>query len=395
MRTGTRILACALAIAAAAAQPAAAQVADPDARWQAFLGCWAPLSAGGSPAPDHVVCFRPDANAVAAVTVVGEEVRGEERIVADGSQRAVQEEACDGTESARWSVDGARVFLRSSLQCGEDVLGRETAGVLALSGSGTFVDVQAVGVDDQYGVRVLQYRSLAPAEYPVSMRDLAHYADDATRLYASAPLSLNDIVEASQLLPAPAAQAMLANLPGSTLRVDADALLALSEAGVSEDVIDMIVALAHPEKFAVATAPLQRDTDDALPARNIWMTDGYYDPYMSYRYGRYSRYGYDSYYSPFGYNRNYGWGYQPGTIIIIDRDDDNDGASSGRGVLVKGRGYTEVGGRGTSTDSSEPRTTSPRPSVDRTRSTGSTAAPSSRGSSGTTRKAQPRNPPTP
>lgn len=394
MRTRSKVFALALMLAPAAVQAAPAQPIDPDPRWQAFLGCWAPITQDGmQTVPEHVVCFSEhESGAVAATTIAGGAVQSEELIVADGSARAIEEEACSGTQSARWSEDGARVYLRSAMQCGENVLGRESAGVLALSGGGTFIDVQAVGVDDQYGVRVLQYRSLAPAEYPASMRTLAGHADDATRLYAAAPLSLDDIVEASSVLPSAAVQAMLINLPASRIHVDADALLALADAGVAEEVIDVVVALAHPEKFAVATAPLVADDDDAAATgRTEWLRDPYNDPWSRYgRYSRYSRYGYDPY-SRFGYSP-YGWGYGGGggTIIIIDRDDVDD-TENRRGAAVKGRGYTRVG----DDRATEPRSTSrSQPSAGRSSGSTSTSASPSRGSSsGSSRKAQPKKPP--
>lgn len=391
MRNGFRVLAAVLLLAGAAVQPAAAQATDVDPRWQAFLGCWAPVTQDGSqPVPEHVVCFRPaEDGAVAAVSVADGEVRTEELIRADGSARPVQEESCTGTETASWSEDGSRLYLRSTLQCGDNVLGRESAGLLALAGGGTFVDVQAVGVDDEYGVRTLQYRALSPAEYPAGLRALAEYGDDATRLYAAAPLSLDDIVEAGRVLPTEVVQAMLISLPATRLHVDADALLALDEAGVEPEVIDVIVALAHPEKFAVGTATVAEEDAGEL-ARREWLSDPYYDPWL--RYSRYGRYGYDPYYySPFGYSR-YGWGgygHGGGTVIIVDRDDLDDGETPGRAAVVKGGGYTRIGPRPSSgSDSYQPRSTT-RSSVDRSApSRGGSAAPA-RGSS-TTRKAKPK-----
>jgi hypothetical protein len=381
-----RVLAAALLLAVGAVQPAFAQATPVDPRWQAFLGCWAPVTQDGAqPVPEHVVCFRPaDGGAVAALSVADDVIRSEELIRADGGPRPVREESCTGTETASWSEDGARLYLRSTLQCGDDVLGRESAGILALAGGGTFVDVQAVGVDDQYGIRTLQYRALSPAEYPAGMRALAQYGDDATRLYAAAPLSLEDIVEAGRVLPTEVVQAMLVSLPATRLHVDADALLALEEAGVEPEVIDVIVALAHPDRFAVGTAPLAGEEDADQLARREWMSDPYHDPWL-----RYSRYGYDPYYySPFGYDR-YGWGgygYGGGTVIIVDRDDVDDDESAGRAAVIKGGGYTRIGPRpGSGTDSYQPRS-----SVDRSApSRGSSAAPS-RGSSSTTRKAKPK-----
>ncbi len=391
MQPRTGILALA-ALVALAVQPVAAQQGT-DSRWQAFAGCWAPFTEDGTePVSEHIVCFAPSAEGATALTVVAGEVTSEERIVADGSARPVKDEQCEGTETARWSEDGARVYLRSSLRCGEAVLGRESAGVLALAGPNSFLDVQAVGVEDQYGVRVLRYRALAPAEYPASLSHLATAPDASSRLYAAAPLALEDIVEANRTLPTPAMQALLVNLPTTRLRLDADALVALADAGLEPDVIDVLVALAYPEKFAVAEAPRSVE-GGRTAAHREWM---YYDPWS--RYDRYGRYGYDPYYySPYGYGR-YGWGYGTGTVIIVDRDDVDENAPT-RGTLVKGRGYTRPARSSDSgSSSSRParpvteRSDSPAPSsgASSTRSSSGSSTPSS--SSSSERRAKPRPP---
>lgn len=385
MRTRSRILAFAVLFAPVALQASPTQAGDPDPRWRAFLGCWAPdMQNNPEAVQQHVVCFRAhESGAVAVMTVVDDEVRSEKILRADGSPHPVREGACVGTETASWSADGARVYLRSVQRCGESALARETADVLALSGAHAFIDVQAVGADDQYGIRVLHYRLLAPAAYPAFMRDLADAADDATRLYAAAPLSLDDILEAGDLLPPDAVQAMLVNLPETRIQVDAGALLALADAGVKEELIDILVALAHPEKFAMATGE-----EEAHPRRE-GLTGLYYDPWM-----RNDRYGYNGYfYSPFGFGL-YGLGYGGGTIIIIDRDDDGDSTSGSHGAVVKERGYTRVGESPNSgTTKAEPRTTSRR-SVDRPGGTGSTttASPSRGSNRESTRLAKPKSP---
>ncbi len=390
MWTRSRILAFAVLFAPVAAQASPTQAGDPDPRWRAFLGCWEPdVQNNAEAVQQHVVCFREhESGAVAVTTVVDDEVRSEKILRADGSAHPVREGACVGTETASWSADGARVYVRSVQRCGESALGRETADVLVLSGAHAFIEVQAVGVDDQYGVRVLHYRLLEPAAYPAFMRDLADAADDASRLYAAAPLSLDDILEAGDLLPTAAVRAMLVNLPETRIRVDAGTLLALADAGVKEALIDILVALAHPEKFAMAIVPPVGE-ERAHPRRE-GLTALDYDPWMCD-----GRHGYNGYLcSAFGSSR-YGWGYGGGTIVIVDGNDD-DATPGSRGAVVKERGYTRVGESPDSgTTRAEPRSaSSSRRSVDRSGGTRSTTTTSpSRGSNReSTRQAEPRSP---
>lgn len=388
---------------AAALLPAVAQADGADPRWQAFVGCWAPV-ADGTAVPDHIICFRETAGGATALTLVDDAVQAEELIVADGSSRRIEDASCTGTETARWSDDGTRLYTRASVDCGAGLLGRESSGILALSAPGMLIDVQTVGVGDEHGVRVLQYRALAPSEYPPSMRALAPAGDNAERLFASAPLSLDDVIEASRALPAPAVQAMLVNLPASRIRVDANALMQLADAGVDAETIDVVVALSYPEKFTVAAAAPALEEERAVQP-GVWATAPYYDPwrdpwsrYDRYGYGYSSRYSGGYYYSPFGYNP-YGWGYGGGRVIIIDRDDD---AGTGSGTVVKGRGYTRgsspstgsASGRASTATAPTARTSRPAATGTSTTRTTGTAAPtrSSEGSSSgtTTRKAKPR-----
>jgi len=393
MRTRTSLLAGASLLVVAAAQPASAQTA-PDSRWQAFLGCWAPIvQADEQTAAQHTVCFQPAAGGVDVLTVVAGEITGRQHLAPDAGPRAVKDEQCEGTETTAWSKDGARIYLRSTLQCGENVLGRDGAGAFALAGPNTLLEVEAVGVDDQYGVRVQLYRATGAAEYPASMRELATMGSTSARLYASAPLTMPDIVDASTVLPPQALQALLLNTPDTDIAVDAESLLALSDAGVDGDVIDTIVALAYPDRFAVATAPRQEVDERGYTVRErmYYPYDPYrYDPYRYDPYGRYGYgYGYNSY-NPY-YRSSYGW-YSGGTrVIIIDRDKD-DTAQPTRGRLVKGQGYTQPS-RGSDSQSSR----TAKPAVERS-SQPSTSTGASSTSSGTSssrsseRRAKPRPP---
>ncbi len=382
------VVAFALLVAAMTVRAAPVWAVEPDPRWEAFRGCGAPSTEDGAEGiEEQILCFREDeSGAVAIVTVVDDEIRGEEIIRADGTAYPLRREACSGTGTATWSADGARVYLRSSLRCGEGDLSRESAGVLALAADRTLIDVRAVGADDQVGVRALKYRLLTLAEYPVSMRDLADEAGDTVRRYAAAPLSLDDVVEADGLLPPAAVEAMLIELPTRIL-VDAETLVALADARVDEGVIDVLVALAYPERFAMAAEPL---TDDMVYTGGGGMAGPYYDPWMGY-----GGYGYDRYYgygySPFGYP--YGWGIGGGTIIIVDRDE--EAAPDISGAAVKGHGYTRTDDNPSSGGTkAKPRRESARSSIDRSSGDRSTSrsSPSTGGESGSSRKAQPKQP---
>src|SRR6186997_1727676 len=85
-----------------------AQQAAPetDARWYAWLGCWAPDSAsvarGGS---RGVTCIVPSrmGRGVDALTILRGKITQRNRLEANGRPRAIDGQGCKGTETANWS----------------------------------------------------------------------------------------------------------------------------------------------------------------------------------------------------------------------------------------------------------------------------------------------------
>ena len=92
-------------------------------------------------------------------TIADGRIISEQQIVADGSRRAVNDGGCSGFESASWSQDGRRVFLKSDLNCGGDVQ-RTSSGVLALVSAAAYVDVQSVVRDTVRQVIMIAVRGL-------------------------------------------------------------------------------------------------------------------------------------------------------------------------------------------------------------------------------------------
>jgi hypothetical protein len=298
-----------------------------------------------------------------------------------------------------WSGDGHRLYLSSQSTC-EAGQTRTTSGVMALTSANEWIEVQAVDAGaDHVPVRARRYRlvsapSWAPAGVlpPTAGRMLAI---ETARAVASAPLGIREVEEAVRFVMPEVVQGLL--VEGETaFDLDAGTLVRLADAGVNEDVLDVMVALDNPDVFELST---EDHTPEMLP--QVAQGYGYYDPFGLDRYGRYAgwdmRYGYDPFmrygYDPYrygsggygsggyGYDRYGNWygrgGYGGGPIIIIERPGDTDvgGAVAGPRHIraVKGQGYTA--GRGSSSAESG--------SVRRPASTVSTGATSSGGSSGT------------
>ena len=132
------------------------------------------------------------------------------------------------------------------------------------------------------------------------------------------------------------------------LPLDRDALVALDDAGINGGVIDLLVALAYPDRFVVE----RRDQGGAWSSGGWGGFSGFHDPIW------YSGHYYPYYVTPLGY---YFWsrGYDPylfgglGSPFVTVSD---GGRTEERGRAVPGVGYTRVSRRGwTDTGGSVPR----------------------------------------
>lgn len=378
----------ALALVAGSATQAAAQTTS----LLPWVGCW---EAEGAPT-DAALCVRPtgDAGSVEILRVEDGAIAAREVLWADGQRHETVREECEGWESGTFSADGRRVFLQSEHAC-EDGTVRKGAGVMALTGGDQWLDVRTLEVAGEPTAWVQRYgRSYGEAAELVGVADLlAERAMTvrAARAAAGAELDLDDVLEASAILPAEAVEAWLAET-GDGFDVDAESLIAMDDAGVSDRVIDVVVALSNPGTFRLADGGAMRveGEDDGRGVRrgygNAWGGSFFWDPfgYRRYRYSPYSAYGYGYGYGGYGSGYyGYGYGYRPTIVVIEPRQQDSGGR------VVNGRGYTRRSGSSSPAPRPASGSTMSRPSTG-----GSSSASPSRGStgssSGSTRKAKPR-----
>lgn len=327
-----------------------------DPRWTPFLGCWEPV---GETEVEGMLCVRPSGAGVEIFTwSEGEQVTSDE-LVADGSARTAAIEGCEGEESSAFSADGRRVFTRSNFTCGQDAR-RESSGIMSMLTPTEWTDVHSLDVDGDRIAWVQHYRLAAPARLAEEgLDDVTEWIGMAVRtarVSASRTLSLGDVVEASGRVHDKAVEAWLASR-AEPFEVDGDDLGRLADQGVAESVIDVVVAVSHPEAFVidgggdVATADRELGEGQGLAYRPaVYGPYGFRsffgDPLWGYGYGYYSR-GWGPYSSPYYYRGGYGYGwphsygggyYHPTRVVIVPR--------SRGGKVVKGSGYTQ--GRGSS-----------------------------------------------
>lgn len=390
-RYATALLAAALMLTPFAS--ASAQRASTDGRWAAWTGCWAPVGAPDD-ASTPLLCVVPSTgvSAVDLVTVTkGAEV-AREHIDASGQMINNPRDGCTGWDRAQWSQDDQRVYLRANYTCPG---GRRqvSSSLLGMTADGELLDVQGLDAGNNKGVRVTQYRPVSdsaavPADIAAAVR-VPSMVLNAARVGASAPLRTADVIDASAHADAPVVEAWLAN-HGDQISVGAQDLVAMANAGVPGEVTDVLVALSHPDYFAVnpalmgaapnagqasgayadqvTTGRLQGVAGgSAANPRTVPMcpysaygwdysTDCYYSGYfgasafnpywMALGYGNmygpgygYSNYPYGSGYGyGYGYGGGYGGGWYGGSPVIVVRPSGGD-ATTSHGRVVKGRGY--------------------------------------------------------
>lgn len=342
--------------------------------WLPWLGCWEAVE-GGEEAP--LLCIRPfPGGGVEFVTWAEGRVLSTEILQADGVAREVEREGCRGTETARFSADGRRVYLKASYLCG-DGRQRSTSGILAVVNPTTWVDIKVAGDGVRKAPWALRYRvaragRVAEAGLEAFQPPLPRGVREA-RLAAAGPLSPEDVVEAVRAVDAEAVEALIVE-QGQGFRLDGKTLLALDGAGVPGRVVDVMVAVSYPSRFVVRAGEVEERPRE-VPARsygvyprpfgwslwNPWLWD---DPFFGY----YGYWGYGVY--PYGYG--YGgwvWGgsyYRPVTVII---EPNQPAEAPERARMIRGQGATRGG-------APEPPTTTREPT------SGSGAAASSGGSSG-------------
>jgi hypothetical protein len=222
------------------------------------------------------------------------------------------------------------------------------------------------------GVRALRHRPTVeptdlPAELASTLRTVAPARIRDARITAVAPISTADIVEASHQVSAGVVAAWLNDIR-QEFAIDAKRLIELADAKVPDRVIDMLVALAYPDAFAVPPSPTTNgalatrepggggggfggfggiDAFDTLQCQNDFSLFGFggCSPFAYSQFG-YSPFGYMSYgylpyaYSQFGYGPfgglygSYGGWYATAPTVVVVRPNE-----TAHGQVVNGRGY--------------------------------------------------------
>jgi hypothetical protein len=267
-----------LAAAVSAGTPASFQQID---SWSAWRGCW---QAEGAP-PNEIVCISLADGGVRIATLVDGAVREESRITADGLGRAIRSEGCSGTERARWSSDGRRVFLTSDLSCGSTR--RTVRGMFAFVAPDEWISVQTATEGDSIATRMVRFLAVEPERLPAAAASFAsRYA------FSDALLAVedSDVSEAVEQIGALAAQEWM-RAAGEPFEVGY-----ANHNRSTGSALEQVGRMSNP----VVEREVVRVVERPVYVHTTYVTDSYY-----------------GYYSPWGHYHHYGWGWRYRPLVVV------------------------------------------------------------------------------
>lgn len=298
---------------------AQAQTGELRAGWDPFLGCWESQSAEEA---EGVLCLVASGREVEMLTIVEGSVAFREPLAADGRTREIERDGCHGTESARFSDDRLRLYTASDILCAGEAPRRST-GIIAMTGPADWLDVRAIEVNGATTAWSQHYRRTSSRVLvELGLADAAGVADPfALRGIGFAPsvVTIDHVIDASRNVKSEAVEGWLAEVGREFAGLDAEDLIRMDDAGVSDAVIDVVVAVSFPEHFAVSAEDGHRD---ARRGYRGWGGPFHYGSYYGgWGYGRYGYYGrYGGYYTP--------------VVVTVDPN-----RRSGGGQVIAGKGY--------------------------------------------------------
>ncbi len=360
-------------------------------RWLPWIGCWEGALQPGEEEDDRfLVCFEfiGDEMGVELVTYQAGEVVAREELRADGLPSPAEEGGCVGERRAEWSGGGDRLYLHSELRCAED-LSRTSRGVLTFLPDGdAWMEIHAVRTGE--ASPVLGIRSFRPAPRSAladhGIGDPAaglELAVSAARSRAGRSLAADDVVELVSEVGSAATGALLVER-GDVFELDARTLKGMADRGVSEDVLDVMVALAYPDRFEIEGREPALRAEERPTARAVapWpagrsgarMGISVFRGYSPWGIGFYDPYWHDSFrYGGYGYGMS---GYRYPRVLVVQPPTVRD-----RGARVNPREGYRAGSESTrpstpATQRSAPSSSrSPRPSANRSPDRGASASP--------------------
>jgi len=179
--------------------------------------------------------------------LVDDQIIATRMIVANGRRQPVGDAGCDGWIRSFPSKDLRRLYLQSETTCAGGPL-RSLTGASIFTSADRWIDIHALRMNDELDMSIQRYDSVDAriARLPGALPT----ATQTARLAAAGPLSVENVIEALQVVDPAVVEAMLLE-SNAHFGINADLLLRLDHAGVPERIIDLMVALSFPDYFIV------------------------------------------------------------------------------------------------------------------------------------------------
>ncbi len=333
----------ALTLALLASSTAQAQQAAVDPRWEPWLGCWVP-EVRHVLQVESPVCIVPsaDGRGVTLRAFEGTRELPAETFTADGAPQAVTASDCSGERVTQWATRGVRFFSTARMACSGQP-SSTTSSVSTLLRSDLWLDVHVSGVNDGEQVRARRMRRSLAAP-PAAVADLVRSRRPVP--VTPAVVLVDDVLEANRLVPATAVEAWLAE-SGARAALDRKGLGRLADAQVEERVIDLLVAMAYPQKFQVRRAADAGGVGGfggfgGFGSGGFFgggVDDGFYPGNWGYLADVYG-YGFGSFGLP--YFLGTGAFYRPDALYTVPAVGGGASTQEEHGRVINGQGYTRV-----------------------------------------------------
>jgi len=277
-----------------------------------------------------------------------------EVVIPDGIKRPVEAQNCTGWQAARWDPESGLLISSSETNCKDSGIFSTTSLRMILS-TDQMVDILAVKAAGQTRIAVRHLAFKQDLALPSGLE--TRLAGAAARSALSAPWDLDRVIRLSKVIDTPILEAALLEKEVQ-LKMTAGALKQMRAAKIPTQIIDLLVALASPDKFEISrngqvvlrqfpSPPPRSSTAVLYSPGPTYLHPGLfyncYDPYglfWGYPYSSWlSRGGCYSYYSPFW------WDYP----IFVPYGGASGGPSitERAGRVTAGGGYTQIESRDT------------------------------------------------
>jgi hypothetical protein len=297
-----------------------------DPRWQPWIGSWRLVADivgenDGNIKGKYLLDIRPGADGKSIIMKSSQdgEVLFEDEIAVDGSRQPLEDTECTGWHKYSWSDTGKRLLFESESSCVGEPL-RRISGISIIADNRDWVDIQLLRSGEERIVSIRRYEPVAGD--PGDAKTAGARAFGADRFPPVTRFSIEEIIELNRKVAPEVLEAALVEVH-KPFKIDSRTIERLADAGVSPQLIDLMVALSYPDKFTVerhGITPVQRPPMPPGPVVGppvIWL----------------------------------GWHVWPGWYPSWRHHHDGGWSGGGRisgGRLINGRGYSRVSPRGRS-----------------------------------------------